>query len=155
MNAWEAYNGPMSPEGKKHQPQPKEKYAFLKNIEDPAVRSFCHLGLIERDRVRAELNMLKSRVEVIVDMRPLGSPIEMEASNVTVIDAVDQLTDSERNALLAAIDPKSLSLRHWRLGETGEVLDQHDRFVFMPGFATGITKVLGKFNLASPRMRRK
>lgn len=149
INAWADYNGPRASTliGKKT--ALAEKYEFLRKIEDPAVRSLCQMGLIERDKVRAELNMLKSKFELIVDMRPFGAGIAKGAASAAVIEPEAQLTDSERNALLAAIDTKSLAQRHWQLGETGEVLDQQGRFVFRPGFATAIAKILGKAHPSS------
>jgi hypothetical protein len=153
ITAWYAYDGPNAFNTIKRQVEPAEKYAFLKKIEDPAIRSLCHLGFIERDKILAELNMLKSKVEVIVDMRPLGATIAPGARNVAIVEAVAQLTDSERNALLAAIDSKSLLDRQWRLGKAGEILDRQDRFVFLPGFATAIAKILGNANLAGTRQK--
>lgn len=149
INAWEAYNGPKESKLIKKKTVSADKHAFLKKIEDPAIRSLCQMALIERDKIRAELNLLKSKTVVPIDMRPLGAEIAKGSGNVAVIETAARLTDSERNALVAAIDPKTLSLRKWRLGDTGEVLDERDRFVFMPGFATAIAKILGKKNLLS------
>lgn len=149
MESWEAYNGPKASAVVKQQAEPTEKYAFLRKIEDPAVRHLCHMAFIRQDKLLAELNLLKSKVEVIVDMRPLGGKISAGGGNVAIIEPGAQLTDSERNALVAAIDSKFLAKWRWRLGETGEVLDEKGRFVFMPGFATGIAKILGKANLSS------
>lgn len=156
IKAWEAYNGPKVIKSTKKQIMLSDKHAFLLKIEDPAVRILCQMAFIERDKVRAELNMLKAKVEVIVDMRPLRSEFSRGSNNVTVVEPFVLLTDSERNALTAAIDSKTLAHRHWRLGETGEVIDERDRFVFMPGFATGIAKILGNKNSSpSETMRKK
>lgn len=145
IEAWESYNGPKQSKLVKEQVAPAtDKYAFVRKIEDPAIRSLCFAGLAERDKLRAEVNMLKSQSKVVVDMRPLGAEIAKGAANVAVIETAAQLTDSERNALVAAIDPKTLMRKKWRLGETGEILDEQDRFVFNPGFATGIAKILGQ-----------
>lgn len=144
IRAWEAYNGPKASKVIKKQLLPVEKYAFLKKIDDPAIRSLCHMALIERDKIRVELNMLKSITVVPIDMRPLGADIAKGSINVAIIEPAAQLTDSERKALIAAIDPKNLARRKWRLGDTGEVLDERGRFIFNPGFATAIMKILGK-----------
>ncbi|BAO30036.1 gamma-mobile-trio protein GmtX [Sulfuritalea hydrogenivorans] len=142
IDAWAAYNGPKS----NKMPQKKtfpERYDFLKKIEDPAVRSLCQIALVERDKLKAELNLLKSKTQVVVDMRPLGAEIAKGSRNVAVIEMAAQLTDSEHKALEAALDPTNLGRRMWRLGDTGEVVDERDRFVFLPGFATAIRKILG------------
>lgn len=144
IKAWEAYNGPKKSKVIREQLAPPDKHAFLKKIEDPAIRSLCHMALIERDKIKAELNMLKSRTEVIINMRPLGAEIAKGSSNVAVIEMAAQLTNSERKALEAAIDPKNLGKREWTIGEAGEVNDKHGRFVFFPGFVTAIAKILGK-----------
>lgn len=144
IKAWEAYSGPKKSKVIREQLAPPDKYAFLKKIEDPVVRSLCHMTLIERDKIKAELNMLKSKTEVMIDMRPLGADIAKGSNNVAVIEMAAQLTDSEREALEAAIDPKNLSPRDWTIGEVGEVNDKHGRFVFFPGFVTAIAKILGK-----------
>lgn len=143
IRAWDAYNGPKASKLIKKQLMPVEKYAFLKKIDDPAIRSLCYMGLIERDKLRVELNMLKSITVVPIDMRPLGAEIAKGSTNVAIIEPVALLTDSERKALTAAIDPKNLAQRKWRLGDTGEVLDDRERFIFNPGFATAVTKILG------------
>ncbi|MBI5921983.1 MAG: alpha/beta hydrolase [Betaproteobacteria bacterium] len=142
IEAWAAYNGPKPSKAQEKKASP-EKYDFLKKIEDPAVRSLCQISLIERDKLKAELNLLKSKTQVVVDMRPLGAEIGKGSMNVAVIEMAAQLTDSEHKALEAALDPKNLEQRKWRLGETGEVVDERDRFVFLPGFATAIRKIIG------------
>jgi hypothetical protein len=136
--AWDAYNGPHASSVTKQQAHTPEKYGFLKQIEDPVIRSLCHLGLIERDKIKAELNMLKSRMEVIVDMRPSNYSRSEPTSNVPNVEKRLRLTDSEDRALRSAIDSKFLSGRQWALGEAGEILDRNNRFVFLPGFATAI-----------------
>lgn len=144
IRAWEAYNGPkQSKLVKEHIAPTGDKYASLRKIEDPAIRGLCLAGLAERDKLRVEVNMLKSQTKVFVDMRPLGAEIAKGADNVAVIEMAAQLTDSERSALLAAIDPNRLRQFGLRIGETGEVLNSHDRFVFLPGFVQAIAKILG------------
>ena len=144
IKAWEAYNGPKPWKAVKAQLAPADKHAFPKKIEDPAVRSLCQMAIIERDKIRAELNMLKSVTVVPIDMRPLGAEIAKGSTNVAIIEPAAQLTDSERNALAAAIDPKSLAQQKLRIGDTGEIVDERGRFVFNPGFATAIAKILGR-----------
>lgn len=148
IKAWDAYNGPKQSKVVKTQLTSPGKYAFLKKIEDPAIRGLCQMALIERDKLRAELNMLKAKTQVIVDMRPLGATIEKGSTNIAVIQPAAQLTDSERNALGAAIDPTILAQRKWRIGDAGEILDERGRFVFNPGFATGIVRILRGANMS-------
>jgi hypothetical protein len=71
IKAWETYNGPKLSKLIKVQHTSQDKYAFLKKIEDPAIRSLCQMAMIERDKIRAELNMLKSVYVAPIDNRPL------------------------------------------------------------------------------------
>lgn len=143
IKAWEAYNGPSESKKAKQLLAPPEKMAFLTKIEDPGIRSLCQMTFIERDKLRAELNMLKACTKVVINMRPVVNEIA-SSSNRAADNAVLQLTDSERKALVDAIDSSKLERKGWRLGEDGEILDAQEHFVFNPGFATAITKILGE-----------
>lgn len=142
ITAWGNYNGPKESQVIKDKLYTAEKYAFLKKIDDPAVRSLCQMAFAERDKFRTEINLLKSKSHVIVDMRPLGAEIAKRSRDVAVIEAAAQLTDSEKNALTLAISPKFLSERKWSVGPSGEIFDERGRFVFMPGFVSSIKKIL-------------
>lgn len=142
INAWSAYNGPKESKLVKDQLTPAGKHDFLKVIEDPALRTLCQIAFNERDKLRAELNMVKAKVKVVVDMRPTGVEIRNEIEGTAVSRPLVHLTDSERSALASALDPKALDRQRWRIGSTGEILDSRGRFVFSPGFATAIEKIL-------------
>lgn len=144
IKAWEAYNGPKQSRPMKEAVAGREKYAFLKKIEDPAVRSLCQIAFAERDKLKAELNLLKSKTVITIDMRPLGSHERSGSLEIAGTEPTIELTDSEQKALSAAINPAALALKGWRLGDTGEVIDERRRFVFNPGFATGIAKILAQ-----------
>ncbi len=147
IKAWETYNGPKHSKLIKVQQRASEdKYAYLKKIEDPAIRSLCQMAIAERDKLRKELNLLKSNYVVPIDNRPLGAEIVKGSTNVAIIETAAQLTDSERTALTEAIDSKWLAQHKLRLGDTGEIIDERERFIFKPGFATAIGKVLGRKN---------
>lgn len=142
IKAWDAYNGPKQARPGRVETHGIEKYAFLKKIEDPAVRSLCQIAFAERDKLKGEVNLLKSKTVISVDMRPLAGQARTTSVEIASNSSAPALTDSERDALNAAIDRTRLEAKGWRLGETGEVLDERGRFVFNPGFATGITKLL-------------
>lgn len=138
IKAWDAYNGPKPSQVVKRQNKHSDKYAFLESIQDPAVRSICQIALGERDKLRAELNMLKAATVWPIDMRPR----EKGTANCSVNEA-EKLTDSERNALTHAIDARTLGGRNWHATDTGAVIDERGRPVYDPGYITGISKVLG------------
>lgn len=144
IKAWEAYNGPKQSRPRKEAAASSEKYAFLKKIEDAVVRSLCQIAFAERDKLKAELNLLKSKTVITIDMRPLGSHARTGSLEIAGAAPTFELTDSEQKALNAAINPATLALKGWRLGDTGEVIDERRRFVFNPGFATGIAKMLAQ-----------
>lgn len=142
INSWDAYNGPKKSIPTKKTIGTPDKYAFLQRIEDPSIRSLCHMALIERDKLKAEFNLLKSQTQVIVDMRPLGAEIVTGALDVASSEPKVILTESERIALAESIDSKLLEQRKWRIGQTGEIVDEKNRFVFKPGYATAILKII-------------
>ncbi len=92
IDSWKAFNGPKENNYPKKQTDSKNRYSFLQKIDDPSVRSLCQMALIERDKLKAELNLLKSQTQVIVDMRPLGAEVVQGTGNSAVVEAVDQLT---------------------------------------------------------------
>jgi predicted DNA binding protein len=143
IKAWEAYNGPVVAKPAKIAKGKIEKYEFLNKIDDPVVRNLCLMGLIQRDKFKAELDLLKSNTQITVDMRPLGAEITKGSMNVAVIETLAQLTDSERTALKTALDRNALEKRNWTIGVAGEVIDDRGRFIFQPGFVTALQKVLG------------
>jgi len=142
--AWADYNGPKRSKPLKSEKTAHAKYDFLKKIDDPAVRQLCQIAFVQRDKLKAELNLLKSQTQIVVDMRPLGAEIASGLGNVAVIELAAQLTDSERKALEEAISIDTLKHRKWVLGSEGEVADQQGRFVFLPGFVSAIRKILGE-----------
>lgn len=144
INAWADYNGPKRSKPLQSEKAAPAKYDFIKKIDDPVVRQLCQIAFVQRDKLKAELDLLKSQTQIVVDMRPLGAEIAKGRGNVAVIELAAQLTDSERKALEAAISIETLNHRKWSLGNEGEVADEHGRFIFLPGFASAIRKILGQ-----------
>lgn len=152
ITAWGEYNGPKLVKVRKAADAEQKtisKYDFLNKIDDPAVRSLCQMALIQRDKLKAEIDQLKGQTQLVIDMRPLGAEIAKDGKNknVAVIETVAQLTDSERTALEEAISGKFLTSRNWKAGDAGEVVDERERFVFKPGFISAVQKILGKTNM--------
>lgn len=141
INAWDSYNGPKEAKSKNIASKPNQKYSFLEKIEDSAIRALCLIAFAERDKLKAELNLLKSQTHVVVDMRPLGATLS-KTSGVAVIEVTAQLTDSERSALTKAVSKEFLLARKWKEGDDGEIIDERGRFVFLPGFTSGIYKAI-------------
>ena len=142
--AWAAYGGvdraPRAPS-----PQPLASHEFLMRIEDPAIRSIMQATIVERDKLRAQLNMVKAKTVVTVDRRPLGASVVPSNNGhmVAVLTTDAQLTDSEREALEQAISPDFLRDQGWQEGVRGEIMTDKGRTIFNVGYARAIRKVLG------------
>jgi hypothetical protein len=135
IEARAAYAGPSAPKPQKT----LASHEYLMRIEDPAIRSIMQAIIAERDKLKAQLNVLKSQTHVIVDRRPLGATVASSPGGqpVAVLHMAAQLTPSEREALQKAISADYLEERD------GEIVNERGRTVFEVGFARAVRKVLG------------
>jgi hypothetical protein len=117
-------------------------------IEDPAVRSIMQAIIAERDKLKAQLNILKANTLVTVDRRPLGATVSAASGTqpVTVLALAEQLTQSEREALQKAVSADYLEERGLKEGSHGEIVNERGRTVFEVGFARSVRKVLSHAN---------
>ncbi|AQL37119.1 gamma-mobile-trio protein GmtX [Pseudomonas syringae] len=142
IEAWAAYAGPPVPKPAKM----LASHEYLMRIEDPAIRSIMQTIIAERDKLKAQINVLKANTQVTVDRRPLGATIlaapEMQPMAVLALSA--QLTSSEREALQKSVSPDYLEERGLREGSHGEIVNLRGRTIFEVSFARAIRKVLGE-----------
>jgi hypothetical protein len=140
IEAWAAYAGPATPKP----PKTLASHEYLMRIEDPALRSIMQAIIAERDKLKGQINLLKSATKVTVDRRPLGASVSSAsgAQPVVVLAPSAQLTPSEREALQKAVSATYLEERGLREGSHGEIVNQRGRTVFEVGFARAIRKVL-------------
>ncbi|NMF87454.1 gamma-mobile-trio protein GmtX [Aromatoleum petrolei] len=140
IEAWGAYAGPPAPKP----PKTLASHDYLMRIEDPALRSIMQAIIAERDKLKAQLNVLKANTQVTVDRRPLGATVSSApgAQPVAVLALSAQLTPSERVALQKAVSADYLDERGLKEGSHGEILNERGRTVFEVGFARAIRKVL-------------
>jgi hypothetical protein len=140
IEAWAAYAGPPAPKP----PKTLASHEYLMRIEDPAIRSIMQSIIAERDKLKAQLNVLKANAQVTVDRRPLGATAAAAPSSqpVTVLAMAAQFTPSEREALQKAVAADYLEARGLREGSHGEIVNARGRTVFEVGFARAIRKVL-------------
>lgn len=143
--AWAAYSGPAKFKAPA-MPKVLASHEYLMRIPDPAIRSIMQSTIVERDKLRAQVNLLKSKTVVTIDRRPLGATIAQVSpdKSVPVLMMNAQLTDSERRALTLAISPDFLADQGWHEGSHGEIVTDGGRTVFDVGFARAIRKVLGQ-----------
>jgi hypothetical protein len=140
IEGWAAYAGPPAPKP----PKTLASHEYLMRIEDPAIRSIMQAIIAERDKLKAQLNVLKAHTQVTVDRRPLGATITAAPGEqpVTVLAMAAQLTPSEREALRKSVSADYLDERGLREGSHGEIINERGRTVFEVGFARAIRKVL-------------
>ena len=141
ITAWAAYAGPPAPKP----PKVLASYEYLARIEDPALRSLMQAVVAERDKLKAQVNVLKANMQVTVDRRPLGATVASTPTGETiaVLTMAVQLTASERDALRKAIAPEFLAEQGWQEGSHGEIRNDRGRALFDVGYASAIRKVLG------------
>jgi hypothetical protein len=107
---------------------------FISRIDDPAIRAMVQKVVAERNKLKAQLDTLKSNTTMVIDRRPTTRQNSEERSAI--------FTDSERRALAKAISPDFLADHKWREVDLGEVVNSYGRTVFDPGFATAIRKII-------------
>jgi hypothetical protein len=141
IEAWAAYAGPPAPKP----PKTLASHEYLMRIEDAAIRSIMQAIIAERDKLKAQLNVLKAHAQVTVDRRPLGATVATAPGSqpVAVLAMAAQFTPSEREALQKAVSADYLEERDLREGSHGEIVNDRGRTVFEVGFARAIRKVLG------------
>jgi hypothetical protein len=145
IKAWAAFNGSTSTKPSKKIAKLPDKYSYLMRIEDPAIRGIMQSIIAERDKIKQQLNILKSHSHIVIDQRPLGATIAEGATNVALVETYAQLTDSERSALRNAISSEFLKDRGWYLGNAGEIYSNNGSVLYDPGYETAIRKILGEF----------
>ena len=141
IQAWATYAGPAAPKPQKT----LASHEYLMRIEDPAIRSIMQAIIAERDKLKAQLNVLKANTQVTVDRRPLGATVSAAPGvpPVAVLALSAQLTPSEREALQKAVSADYLEERGFKEGSHGEIVNERGRVVFEVGFVRAIRKVLG------------
>lgn len=143
IKAWAAFSGMPGIKPPKKEVSPPTGHAYLMRIEDPALRSIMQSVIVERDKLKSQLSLLKSKSQVIVNQRPLGATIAPGGEGVPIIEIGAQLTDSERESLQKTISTGFLADQGWSIGQDGDVVTTTGRTLFEPGFVSAIRKVLG------------
>jgi len=141
IEAWAAYAGPAAPKP----PKMLASHEYLMRIDDPAIRSIMQAIIAERDKLRAQLNVLKANTQLTVDRRPVGATVSAAPGiqPLAVLSLSVQLTPSEREALQKAVSTDYLEERGLKEGSHGEIVNERGRTVFDVGFARAIRKMLG------------
>jgi hypothetical protein len=154
IKAWSAFSGAPSIKPPKKEAPPPAAHAYLMRIEDPALRSIMQSVIVERDKLKSQVALLKSTSQIVVNQRPLGATIAPGAEGVPIIEIGAQLTSSESDALNRAISKDFLTDQGWSIGQDGEIVTTTGRTLFEPGFVTALHKVLShELNTPYPKQR--
>ena len=120
----------------------------LQDIDNPRLRA--HMGFIvsERNQLRREVHLLRAHAKITVDMRPLPGVGRVDGKNVIqVLEPTAHFTESELEALRAALSPAFLEQQHWAEDADGRIVDlstSKRRVLFQVGFTHAIRKILSE-----------
>ncbi|NQY36852.1 MAG: hypothetical protein HRT37_18185 [Alteromonadaceae bacterium] len=119
---------------------------LLERLDDPALRVIFGQIIAERNQLQRENRVLKSNIEVVVDIRPT-SMVNAQAQTHNYFEVLPALAGlflpSEIDALKAATSDVFIARQGWKVKEdTGAVLDINNRPLFKAGFVTAIKKIL-------------
>ncbi len=145
IEAWAAFSeSPMKKNGASMQAAPLAESDLLRKINDPALRALFGGIIAERNRLRAEINLLRANTNVVIDKRVLPGHVDVtpQGQIVQVLEGTIGLAESEKIALARAIAPEFLRQEGWIEGENGEIHNARGRKLFEVGFANAIRKVL-------------
>jgi hypothetical protein len=142
IKAWASYSGTPDIKLPKKDIKPPAGHAYLLRIDDPAIRSIMQSVIVERDKLKAQLALLKSKSHIVVNKRPLGAAVTHGESVVQILEIGAQLTESERDALRCAISKEFLADQGWVIQPDGEIVNDRNRVIYDPGYASAIKKVL-------------
>jgi hypothetical protein len=157
VQSWQRHAGPVK--ARTEEARIKAGHEFIARIDDPAIKALVHRALIERDKLRAEVNLLKSLTHLNLDRSPTAATAETPSTQMRDINdapaaaatAMQEqttnppkptLTSSEREALERAIAADFLEDQGWVEGRSGEVLNERGRRLFEPGFTRAVRKIL-------------
>lgn len=138
--AWAKHTGGVVKKPRKVSENPI--YAVLDKIENPAVRAVMGAVLAENKKLRGEVNLLKSNVNIVIDRRS-ETTSSSPRQEIIILPASTGLTDSEKEALRHAISDKLLEDEGWERDNGGRILSaKTKRVIFKIGFVSAIRKML-------------
>jgi hypothetical protein len=143
IQAWAVYAGEVKPKFA-GTPKPVPEEDLLLRIEDAALLALIGVIVAERNRLRAEINTLRSHANIVIDRRilPGGFKATPDGHIVQVLTATEGLLPFERETLEKAISPQFLEQESWREGPDGEIRNAKGRKLFEVGFTTAIRKLI-------------
>jgi hypothetical protein len=144
INAWAAFSGPASVKITKHHALVPPEHDYLTKIQDHALRQIMQGVIAERDKLRQQLDILKSQTRFDVDQRPKEQSTNSAGLSAHPLLEELHLTESERTSLSRAISEVFFEDHGWREGDDGEVYSESSALLYDPGYLTSIRKLLGR-----------
>lgn len=130
ISAWRLYSGVKKEKEVDHELVTDD---LLRKIEDPALRQLMQVIVIQRNRFRSELNLLKASQEPIKIY--MGDSIQSGSNRL-------ELSEAERSAVLRSLSKSFLDSEGWKEGPHGEIVNAAGRRVFDFGFTRALRKLL-------------
>lgn len=138
--AWMGHAGIDS--GKENEPRTENDW--LRRVPDPADRALIGMMIAERNRLRHEVNLLKSKAGIVVDRRPAAANDRPAGRDmIEILSPETGLVPTEREALEKVLSEKWLEEHGLKIGSHGSLLNERGRELFPVGFVPGLKKVLG------------
>lgn len=139
VQAWKDHHAATAAPAGRAMPRALGDEDLVRRVEDPALRSLLSAVVAERNRLRAEINVLRANCNLVIDRRVQTSA---GVAGVQLVAPHELLTDVERESLQRAIAKPFLEQEGWSEGEYGEVLNAKGRRLFGHGFIPAIRKLL-------------
>ena len=113
---------------------------ILSQISEPTIKALVGMIIAENKKLKNENNMLKNQTCITIDMRNQKNTTSPN-SDVVVVSALDDLTETEIDALRDAVSDQFFKERGWTTDEQGRVKEKGYP-VYKAGYVTAIKKIL-------------
>lgn len=113
---------------------------ILSQISEPTTKALVGMIMAENRKLKNENNMLKNQTCITIDMRNPPNTTST-STDVVVVSALDDLTETEIEALKEAISEKFFKKRGWTTDDYGRVKEE-GYTVYKAGYVTAIKKIL-------------
>ena len=141
MRSWAEFSG-----GANKKPKLEKRSSIddeiLDRITDPVAKALIGQTLVENKKYKREIDLLKSKTNLVIDMRPKPQPAVNNGGQAVAITPILDLIPMEIQALQHAISDEFLKEQVWSKDEQGRIKAKNGRNIFRPGFVTALEKIL-------------
>lgn len=150
IEAWSIFAGDS-------RPQPGVEFTvdkFYSRISDPALRSVIQSLVHERDKLKAQVNTLKSSIVIGLDLKDSHFALALKNKRLPLASKTGQqplsLTPSEIEALKEILSKRFQEDSNLTETPFGELQGVNGRIVFRTGFTNAIRKILASIQSSEP-----